>query len=119
MSSRRPPRRPRISYGLLALGLGLALFAGLALLSSLPPYLAWLVAWSLVAFGFYGHDKSQAEAGGWRVPEMVLLVLALVGCFAGAFAGMVLFRHKTKHISFWLVVALSAVLHLALRPHLG
>ena len=116
---RRPPYRSRTSYSLVAVALGVGLFALLALLTPLTPYLAWLAAWSVVAFGFFGYDKAQAQQQGWRVPEMVLHGLSLVGGFAGALAGMLVFRHKTRHGIFWLVVALSALLYLALRPYLG
>lgn len=119
MPNRRPRYRSRNSYALLALALGAGLFALLALLTPLTPYLAWLAAWSAVAFGFFGYDKAQAQRQGWRVPELVLHGLSLVGGFAGALAGMLLFRHKTRHGVFWLVVALSAALHLALRPFIG
>ncbi len=119
MPTRRPRYRSRNSYAVLALALGVGAFAVLALLTPWPPYLAWLAAWSLTALGFFGYDKAQAQTQGWRVPEVVLHGLSLLGGFAGALVGMVLFRHKTRHGVFWLVAALSALLHLALWSYLG
>ena len=61
-------------------------------------------------FILYGIDKHRARTGDWRIPERVLLLAALVGPF-GAWAGMHLFRHKTRKVSyqaaFWIVTALN------------
>jgi len=66
---------------------------------------------SLTAFVAYGWDKLQAKRGGWRVPEKNLHVLALIGGFAGAFLGMRVFRHKTKHPMFAVMIGVSVVVH--------
>jgi len=68
-------------------------------------------ALSLTAFVAYGWDKLQAKRGGWRVPEKNLHVLALIGGFAGAFLGMRVFRHKTKHPMFAVMIGVSVVVH--------
>lgn len=47
-------------------------------------------------------DKQKAINNKWRIPEKVLLGTALLGGSIGCIAGMRLFRHKTKHLSFWL-----------------
>ena len=74
-------------------------------------YLAGINLISLVAFGI---DKSRARRGAWRIPEKTLWLLGLAGGFLGGFAGMRLFRHKRRKISFlvvyWLVTAVSAAL---------
>jgi len=54
---------------------------------------------SLVIFGV---DKLKSKAGGWRIPESKLLLATFVGPF-GAFAGMMLFRHKIRKTKFLLV----------------
>jgi uncharacterized membrane protein YsdA (DUF1294 family) len=70
---------------------------------------AWLVAVNLVAFGYYGYDKSCARASSRRVPEVVLHGLALAGGSVGAYVGMRFYRHKTVkgpfRVVFWFVVA--------------
>lgn len=73
-------------------------------------FLIWLLSWSVTAFAFYGFDKMQAKRDGWRVPEVVLHGLSLVGGFTGAILGMVIFHHKTSKNQFWAIAIGSAVL---------
>lgn len=48
----------------------------------------------------YGLDKLCAIKNWWRVPEITLLGVALIGGSVGALLSMMLFRHKTKHLKF-------------------
>ncbi len=89
-----------IAYGLHRLGLG---WIG-----------ATLAGLNLVTFAVYGWDKRRAGIeGARRVPEAVLLGLALVGATPGALAAMYAFRHKTRKAGFLIpfagVVALQVV----------
>lgn len=70
----------------------------------------WLAAWSVTAFVFYGYDKAQAKRGAWRIPEIVLHGVSLIGGFIGALIGMYTFRHKTQKPIFLAVIVLSAAL---------
>ncbi len=45
-------------------------------------------------------DKQKAIKNRWRIPEKTLFLTALLGGSIGSLAGMHLFRHKTKHLSF-------------------
>jgi uncharacterized membrane protein YsdA (DUF1294 family) len=88
-------------------------------------YLALVGVMSLVTFAAFGFDKRRAAAGGRRVPERTLLVLALVGGWPGAVLARRRFRHKTRKgsfvIAFWVVVALHVALvgAIAYRLHTG
>ena len=73
------------------------------------PLVAWIVGWSLSAFAVYGVDKWEARRGGWRVPEVVLHALAVVGGFPGAWAGRLVFRHKTQKPVFLVVLVAATV----------
>ena len=53
-----------------------------------------------VAVIVYGWDKLCAIRKWWRVPELTLLVIAMVGGSIGAMAAMRLFHHKTFHLKF-------------------
>ena len=55
---------------------------------------------SLLAFVTMGYDKSQAKKHKQRVSERTLWNLALFGGGIGAYIGMQVFRHKTKHTNF-------------------
>jgi uncharacterized membrane protein YsdA (DUF1294 family) len=67
---------------------------------------------NVLAFGAFVHDKLKAKANTWRTPENTLLLLAALGPF-GALVAMYWFRHKTRHVKFYLV-PLFALLHIAL-----
>lgn len=62
----------------------------------------FLVIVNLIALAFFGIDKLKSKKGGWRIPESRLLLIAFFGPF-GAYAGMLLFRHKTRKVKFLLV----------------
>ena len=68
----------------------------------------WIVGYlmviNLVTFIVYGIDKSKAKKHLWRIPEATLIGLALMGGSVGAFLGMRLFHHKTKHVKFYVGV---------------
>ncbi|HIS04003.1 MAG TPA: DUF1294 domain-containing protein [Candidatus Pullichristensenella avicola] len=55
---------------------------------------------SLIAFCAMGLDKFKARRGAWRIPEKSLFALAFLLGAPGAYAGMMVFRHKTLHRRF-------------------
>lgn len=65
---------------------------------------------NVITFFIYGIDKHKAKKHKWRISENMLIGLAVLGGFVGAFAGMQIFRHKTKHLKFVIGVPLIAVL---------
>lgn len=76
----------------------------------------WMLAliMNLIAFCLMGVDKRRAKRGAWRIPEKTLfLVTALMGGIGGT-AGMLFFRHKTKHWYFRLVFPALMVLQIVL-----
>lgn len=78
----------------------------------------WLIAVNFAAFAAFGIDKARAEAAGprrgkRRTSEADLLMLALIGGTAGAYAGRKLFRHKTRKQSFSNNLHIIAILQLA------
>lgn len=76
--------------------------------------LVYLVVMNAVAFAMYGIDKRRAVKDKWRIPEKTLLLAALIGGSVGAFFGMRVFRHKTKHWQFIIGVPACLLLHVAL-----
>lgn len=51
-------------------------------------------------------DKNFARRGMWRIPEAVLLGLAVCGGALGVLLGMTLFHHKTRKPKFYISVPL-------------
>lgn len=76
--------------------------------------LGYLIGMNLLAFLVYGFDKWKAKKNKWRIPEKTLLGIALIGGSLGALAGMQVFRHKTKHWSFKILVPVFLVVHAVL-----
>ena len=60
-----------------------------------PTLAVAILVGNVMAFAVYGFDKHQARRGEDRIPESVLLWLALIGGL-GAYAACELFRHKTR-----------------------
>lgn len=56
----------------------------------------YLVAINLISFVTMFIDKRKAQNGSWRIKEMTLFSLVLLGGGIGGIAGMYTFRHKTK-----------------------
>ena len=71
--------------------------------------LIYLAVINVVAFVAYAFDKVQAKRKGGRVPERTLLWLARIGGGVGCWLGMLVFRHKTKHIRFKVLVPLWTI----------
>jgi uncharacterized membrane protein YsdA (DUF1294 family) len=112
MTTRSDPRNR--GYALGSIILGAAIIVALLLLTELNWYVDWLIGWSVALFALYGIDKTQAKLKGWRVPEVVLHALALIGGFAGGWLGMFTFRHKTQKPVFKVVLALATLIGVVL-----
>lgn len=69
-----------------------------------------LAVLNIVAFAAFGFDKARSQRKGQRVPERTLLLLALVGGTAGAYAGRSAFQHKTRKQPFVMRLHTVAVL---------
>ena len=107
-------RSPKLTFALI--GILLVLIVGMLLvwLTKWNPLWIWLVSINLVTFLAYGYDKSQAQRGALRVPEIVLHGLALFGGFLGGWIGRPVFHHKTQKPVFTLVLAVSTIIWLVI-----
>ena len=65
-------------------------------------FFVYLAAINLVLFAVMGLDKARARRRARRVPEATLFFLALIGGALGGTLGMLAFRHKTRHASFFI-----------------
>lgn len=82
----------------------------------------YLILMNLIGFGLMGVDKQRARRRDWRIPEKILFGAALLGGSVGAWAGMYLFHHKTRHwyfvVGMPLILAVQAALVWYFRPML-
>lgn len=70
-----------------------------------------LIIINIITFFVYGLDKLKAVNHWWRIPEWVLLGLAVAGGSIGAYLGMMVFRHKTLKPLFRFGVPVIVLLH--------
>ena len=73
-----------------------------------------LVVWNILTLSLYGIDKSKAKKGKWRISEFALISCAFLMGAAGAVLGMWIFRHKTKHTKFNVLVPLALILNIGI-----
>lgn len=73
-----------------------------------------IIPLSIITFILFGYDKAQSRRGAGRVPEKALLILAVFGGALGGLLAMQVFRHKTKHLHFWLILSFAALVHIAI-----
>ena len=76
--------------------------------------LLWLMVLNGMGLITMALDKYKARRGIWRIPERTIWLLAILGGSLGAWLGMRLFRHKTRHRQFAVGLPLLFGLHLAL-----
>ena len=67
-----------------------------------PTLLVFFVVLNIIVLLIFGVDKLKSMRGGWRIAELKLLLVSLLGPF-GAYADMLLFRHKIRKVKFLLV----------------
>ena len=68
----------------------------------------YLVVMNVLGVAGMWSDKRRARLHRWRIPEKVLFGVSLLGGSAGTWAGMYLFRHKTKH--WYFVIGMPLIL---------
>lgn len=78
----------------------------------------YLVVMNVLGVAVMWSDKRRARLHRWRIPEKVLFGVSLLGGSAGTWAGMYLFRHKTKHWYFVVGMPIILVCQAALAIYL-
>lgn len=76
--------------------------------------LIYTAVMSLIAFAAFGIDKYKAKTNRWRISEKTLFLLALLGGGVGAYLGMKVFHHKTRHKQFAIGLPLIMIIQLGL-----
>ena len=76
--------------------------------------IAALAVLNLTGFMLVGSDKHKARKGLWRIPEKAFFLTAIIGGSIGVYAGMLLFRHKTKHWYFMTGIPVILIMQIVL-----
>lgn len=87
-------------------------------MSHVELFISYLLVINACTFIVYGIDKLKARKGLWRIPEATLLILAAIGGSIGAWSGILVWRHKTKHWKFRLGVPAIFIIQLALLTYI-
>lgn len=87
-------------------------FIGKCFLAFPEILIAYFIIINIVSLILFYIDKRRAVKHRWRISEAALLTFAFIGGSFGAYAGMNLFRHKTKHAKFYISIPLFMVLHI-------
>ncbi len=74
----------------------------------------YIVLVNLIAFVAMWWDKWKASRNDWRIAEMTLHIIGLLGGAIGIFIGMFLFYHKTNKKSFQAVAAIGLITSLVI-----
>jgi uncharacterized membrane protein YsdA (DUF1294 family) len=75
--------------------------------------ITYLLLINIAGFAAFGIDKYKAVHHRWRIRESVLFLFAILGGGVGCLAGMYLFRHKTRHLSFTIGIPVILIAELA------
>ncbi|MGM0752421.1 MAG: DUF1294 domain-containing protein [Bacillota bacterium] len=77
---------------------------------------------NIIGFIIMGRDKRKAQRNEYRIKESTLWQVAILGGSIGAYMGMKVYRHKTKHkvfaFGFPFLVMLHSVLFIWLNTKL-
>ncbi len=78
----------------------------------------YLLAVNIASFFLYGMDKYRAKKKEWRISEVTLLMMAVIGGSIGAWAGMRLWHHKTMHKKFKYGIPIIIIMQVCLVVYL-
>ncbi len=78
---------------------------------------AYLIIMNIAGLFFMGIDKAKAKRHAWRIPEKMLFLVSMLGGSAGTWAGMYLFRHKTRHWQFVIGMPSILIFHIILAVY--
>ncbi len=120
MADKKRDTRPRLERGSLVwwlVGISAVVAVGLHFAGDLSKPLTaliYVIVLSLFTLYVFWLDKRRAaKEGARRVAQKVLFGLSLFGGAAGGLLAMSAFRHKTKHLSFKILLPLFALVHAA------
>lgn len=69
-----------------------------------------IAAMNIYSFVLFYKDKQYAKTNQYRIPEKKLIGASFLLGGIGAYAGMQLFRHKTQHLKFKILMPIAALI---------
>lgn len=111
--------RDKLLFGTEVIGLAILPLLGALRIATnkgqLIPLLLYILM-SLITFALYAQDKTYAQNGAWRIPEIILHLCEMLGGWIGAFIAQHTLRHKSRkapyQLTFWAIVTLHQCLWL-------
>ncbi|NSL51532.1 DUF1294 domain-containing protein [Calidifontibacillus erzurumensis] len=79
----------------------------------------FLLILNIIGFLMMGIDKKRSQKSQWRVPEKRFWILGILGAGIGLYAGMKVYRHKTKHRAFTVGMPFIILLNLLVYVFIG
>lgn len=80
--------------------------------------IVYLIILNVIGFASMGIDKRRAIKNIWRIRERTLLLFAFLGGGIGSLFGMRIFKHKTKHIKFKILVPIAVVINVLITIYI-
>lgn len=81
-------------------------------------FIIYAIVINVVTFMMFGVDKRRAIKDGRRIPEKTLIQMVVIGGSVGAYAGMQVFRHKTRKSKFYLGVPMIFLIEAGIISYL-
>ncbi len=72
----------------------------------------YIVLINIGNFVLFAIDKHLAIKNRERIPESTLILLSAMGGALGGLCSMYIFKHKTKHAKFYILLPLFLILHI-------
>ena len=77
----------------------------------------YVLVMNIAGLAVMGVDKRKAKRKAWRIPESTLFLVSFLGGSIGTWAGMYLFRHKTKHWGFMIGMPAIFMFHVVIAVY--
>jgi len=80
-------------------------------------FLLWLLSANIVVLLIFAYDKLSAIYHSGRVPNLVLYTLILIGGFIGGWIGLLVLRHKSRKLQYYVFLIISTAFYIWLVFH--
>ena len=74
----------------------------------------YLIAVNIIAFAIMAIDKYKAQRHKWRISELSIFTIGIIGGGLGVLLGMSTFHHKTKHLKFTVGIPVVLILNIVM-----